>query len=109
MQMMVRSGDVPGGLLTSSNLAVIEVLLGDPVAALRCLQRSVAHPEQPGGQRAYGWLRLMQAHLLRDLGDRPAARAAAADAHNVLFALGDQQGIVAAQRAFKVGVPRLRR
>ena len=42
--MMLRTGDVPGTVLTSSNLAVAEVLLGDPAAALRCLQRSVAHP-----------------------------------------------------------------
>jgi hypothetical protein len=108
LQMMVRTGDVPGTVLTSSNLAVAEVLLGDPVAALHCLQRGLAQPDLPGGHRAYGWLRLLQAHLLRDLGDRTAARAAAAGAHDVLFALGEQRGVAAAQRAFKVGVPRLR-
>jgi predicted ATPase/DNA-binding SARP family transcriptional activator len=108
LQMMVRTGDVPGTVLTSSNLAVAEVLLGDPVAALSSLREAVAQPDLPGGHRAYGWLRLLQAHLLRDLGDRTAARTAAADAHDVLFAMGEKRGTAAAQSGFKVGVPRLR-
>jgi predicted ATPase/DNA-binding SARP family transcriptional activator len=108
LQMMLRTGDVPGTVLTSSNLAVAEVLLGDPAAALRCLQRSVAHPDLPGGHRAYGWLRLLQAHLLRDLGNPTLARSAAEDAHNVLFAVGEQRGTKAVQSAFKVALPRLR-
>ncbi len=108
LEMMVRTGDVPGTVLTSSNLAVAELLLGDPVAALRSLQQAVALPALPGGHRAYGWLRLLQAHLLRDRGERTAALAAASDAHDVLFALGEQRGVAAAQRAFKVGVRNVR-
>jgi tetratricopeptide (TPR) repeat protein len=108
LEMMVRTGDVPGTVLTSSNLAVAELLLGDAVAALRSLQPAVAHPDLPGGHRAYGWLRLLQAHLLRDRGERAAALSAASDAHDVLFALGERRGIAAAQRAFKVGLPSVR-
>jgi hypothetical protein len=106
--MMERSGDIPGVVLTSANLAVTEVLLGDPAAALRWLVRPLEHPDQPAGQRAHGWIRLLQAQLLDRLGERDAAVAAAAQAHLELSALGEQHGLDAVQSAFKDALPTLR-
>jgi tetratricopeptide (TPR) repeat protein len=108
LQMMERSGDIPGVVLTSANLAVTEVLLGDPAAALRWLVRPLEHPDQPAGQRAHGWIRLLQAHLLDRLGERDVAVAAAAQARLGLSALGEQHGLDAVQSAFKDVLPTLR-
>ena len=103
MLMMERSGDVPGVALTSINLAVMEVLLGDAAAALVWADRGLAI-QVPGGQRSLYWTHLLRSHLLRSLGDPDAAAAAALVAQDTFTALGEQRGLAALQRACKAGV-----
>jgi hypothetical protein len=101
--MMERSGDTPGVALTSTNLAVAEVLLGDPAAALVWAGRNLA-PTIPGGQRAQYWTQLLRAHLLRSLGDADGSAAAALVALDCFAAMGERRGLAALQRACKAGV-----
>jgi predicted ATPase/DNA-binding SARP family transcriptional activator len=106
-ELMERSGDVAGVTLTSANLGIVELLLGEPAAALRWINRGAELPDVPGGHRGYGWLRLLQAHVLAQLGDRAAADLSATAAFRLFFDVGEQAGLAALQRACKVGVLRL--
>ncbi|HKC27445.1 MAG TPA: hypothetical protein VKB75_05490, partial [Jatrophihabitans sp.] len=104
VQMMERSGDCAGIALTCTDLGTAELILGDPHAALPWLGRAAELYELPGGQRAYGWTRLIQGHLLADLGAHEEAEAAWAVAAAGFARLGEQQGLQAVQRARKDGL-----
>lgn len=107
VQMMQRSGDTPGVALTSCNLAIDELLLGEFAAALEWLRPCLELPDIPGGHRAFAWMRLLQAHLLSGVGDQQAASDAADVARRLFSDLGEQAGLAALQRACKVGRLRL--
>jgi predicted ATPase/DNA-binding SARP family transcriptional activator len=104
LEMMERNGDSAGVTLASSNLAVVETLLGAPAAALGWIERAIEIPDLPGGHRAFGWLRLLQAHLLSGLHDREAADTAARAALALFSGLGERAGLAALQRACKAGL-----
>jgi predicted ATPase/DNA-binding SARP family transcriptional activator len=107
VDMMERNGDTAGVALTTTNLAVAELLLGEPAAALGWIDRATECPDLPGAHRAFGWLRLLQAHLLSSAGDRQAADAAAVAASDLFFHVGERAGLTALQRACKAGLLRL--
>ena len=76
---MEESGDVAAISATEVNLADVELLLADLPAALIWLDRRLAFYPVPGGHRALGWLHLLRAHVLRQLGDiESSTRSAAA-------------------------------
>jgi predicted ATPase/DNA-binding SARP family transcriptional activator len=105
VQMMERSGDSAGIALTCTNIGTAELMLGDPHAALPWLGRAADADELPGGQRAYGWARLVQGRLLADLGAVAEAEAAYAFAAACFAKLGEQRGLQAVQRARKERLP----
>jgi hypothetical protein len=80
-------------------------MLGDPHAALPWLGRAADADELPGGQRAYGWARLVQGRLLAHLGAVAEAEAAYAFAAACFAKLGEQRGLQAVQRARKERLP----
>jgi predicted ATPase len=101
LEMMERNGDSAGVALTSTNLAVVEVLLGEPAAALGWIERAIEVPDLPGGHRAFGWLHLLQAHALAAVNDSEGATAAARAALERFSRLGEQDGLAALQRGCK--------
>jgi tetratricopeptide (TPR) repeat protein len=107
LEMMERNGDSAGVGLTSTNLAVVEMLLGEPAAALGWIERAIDIPDAPGGHRAFGWLRLLQAHVLAGLNDPEAADTAASAAFELFSGVGEQDGLAALQRACKADLLRL--
>jgi len=104
LDMMERNGDTAGVTLTTTNLAVAEMLLGEPSAALGWIDRATQVPDLPGGHRGFGWLRLLQAQVLSGAGDRQAADAAAVAALELFSGFGEQAGLAALQRACKAGL-----
>lgn len=106
--MMSRSEDRAGSSVAEINLAVTEVIAGDPTAALACLDRGLMRFPIPGGHRSLGWLHLLRAHVLARLEDAPGALAAIAAADAVFGRIGERSGAAAAQRMRKVGPPILR-
>ena len=107
LEMMERNGDTAGVALTSTNLAVVEMLLDEPTAALGWIDRALDIPGLPGGHRAFGWLHLLRAHLRSAAGDRQAADTAADAARKFFAGLGEQDGLDALQRACKADLLRL--
>lgn len=105
--MMERTGDTPGTELASVNSATVEILLGDRAAGLICMKRSAAAPDIPGGHRAHAWMRLVEAHLLAELGRHEAATAALLEARKRFVSLGEERGLAAVQRACKERLPML--
>jgi hypothetical protein len=105
VSMMERSGDNPGVALTATTLGTIQLILGDEPQALRWFTQAAQLPDVPGGHRAYGWVKLVQALLLAHAG-RAADAAAAADVAEASFArLGEQRGLAAVQSARKERLP----
>ena len=81
--MMRRSGDVAGFSVASVNFGVAELLLADLPAALRWLDRALAVFPIPGGHRSLGWLYLLRAHVLGELGDMEGSMISAKAAQTV--------------------------
>jgi hypothetical protein len=71
------------------------------------LDRGLAFFPVPGGHRALGWLHLLRAHVLRQLGDIESSTSSAAAAQEVFTKLGERHGLIAAQRICKEGLPSL--
>jgi predicted ATPase/DNA-binding SARP family transcriptional activator len=88
---MRRCGDVAGMGFTSWNLAVIEVLLDDPVSAVELLTHPAVDATSPGWHRAVGWYQLLLADVLgRHGGDPdPAVR----EAQRIFDLLGERAGL----------------
>ena len=105
--LMEESGDIAGIAATEVNLADAEVLLADLPAALIWLNRALAFYPVPGGHRSLGWLHLVRAHVLRQLGDIESSMRSAAAAQEVFTQLGERHGLIAAQRICKEGLPSL--
>ena len=72
--MMQESATTPGFSVASVNFGVAELLLADLPAALRWLDRALAVFPIPGGHRSLGWLYLLRAHVLGELGDMERPR-----------------------------------
>jgi tetratricopeptide (TPR) repeat protein len=104
LTMMEESGDIAGFSVASVNAAVIEVLLGDLSAALIWLDRALAVFPIPGGHRSLGWLHLLRAHVLRQLGKADGAMRSCAAAEAMFQQLGEQHGLAAVQRICKGGL-----
>lgn len=104
LTMMEESGDIAGLSVASVNAAVIEVLLGDLSAALIWLDRALAVFPIPGGHRSLGWLHLLRAHVLRQLGKADGAMRSCAAAEAMFQQLGEQHGLAAVQRICKGGL-----
>jgi predicted ATPase/DNA-binding SARP family transcriptional activator len=102
LAMMERSEDTAGFTVAAVNLGVTELLSGDMSASLGWLDRSLAQHPIPGGHRSLGWLHLLRAHDLSNLGAPEDAAAAIADARAIFAALGEASGLVATQRMCKV-------
>ena len=81
--------------LTTCDLAAVEVLLGDPQAAVPLLEGAVRSGPGPAGPRPAGWSHLMRAALLRDLGQHAEADDAVAAAREIFARLGEQRGLAA--------------
>ena len=96
--MMEESGDIAGFSVASVNLGVVEVFLADLPAALIWLDRALAVFPIPGGHRSLGWLHLLRAHVLRQLGDVDGSLSAATAAQNMFAQLGVRRGLIAVQR-----------
>jgi hypothetical protein len=105
--MVEESGDIAGVSVTSVNLGVAELLLADLPAALSWLDRALAVFPIPGGHRSLGWLHLLRAHVLRQLGDADGSMISAAAAQTVFSQLGERRGVAAVQRICKEGLPSL--
>jgi len=105
LAMVEESGDIAGVSVTSVNLGVAETLLANLPAALSWLDRALAIFPIPGGHRSLGWLHLLRAHVLRQLGDVDGSMKAAAAAHAVFTRLGERSGLIAVQRICKGGLP----
>lgn len=87
------------------NLGVAELLLADLPAALSWLDRALAVFPIPGGHRSLGWLHLLRAHVLRQLGDVEGSMISAEAAQAVFTRLGERSGVIAVQRICKGGLP----
>ena len=109
VQMMERSGDNPGVALTATDLGTVELLLGDRAAASGWFDRAAELSEMPGGHRAYGWVRLVQAWLHAEAGDVDFAVHAISAAEQMFRRIGELQGLSALQRARKVVLPSVAR
>ena len=107
VKMMEESGDIAGLSVTSVNVGVAELILGDLPAALRWLDRALAVFPIPGGHRSLGWLHFIRAHVRQQLGDPDGSKASAAEAHKMFAHLGEQRGLIAVQRICKDGLPTL--
>jgi tetratricopeptide (TPR) repeat protein len=105
--MMEESGDIAGFSVASVNLGIAELLLADLPAALIWLDRALAVFPIPGGHRSLGWLYLLRAHVLGQLGNLEGSMISAADAQTVFSQLGEQRGLAAVQRICKEGLPSL--
>lgn len=105
VQMMERSGDNPGIGLTAGNLAISEMVLGHPHAALRWFSGAIDRNAVPGGHRALAWMWLMRAHLLAQVGADDQAEDARSLAEEAFGRVGDLPGLNAVQRARKGGLP----
>jgi predicted ATPase/DNA-binding SARP family transcriptional activator len=105
--MMEESGDIAGFSVASVNLGVAELLLADLPAALIWLDRALAVFPIPGGHRSLGWLHLLRAHVLEQLGDLEGSMISAAAAQTVFSQLGEQRGLAVVQRICKEGFPSL--
>jgi predicted ATPase len=99
--LMEESGDVAGIAATEVNLADAEVLLDDLPTALMWLDRALAVYPVPGSHRSLGWLHLLRAHLLWQLRDTESSGRSAAAAQEVFTQLGEQRGLIAAQKALQ--------
>jgi tetratricopeptide (TPR) repeat protein len=104
VMMMERSGDAAGMVLANINLGVTELVLADLSAALIRLNRGAEFFPNPGGHRTMGWVHLLRAHILRQLGDFDRSTTAAATAEMIFSQLDERRGLAAVQRACKVGV-----
>ena len=102
--MMERSSDTPGVMVTTVNLAVVELLSSDLPAALIWLDRSLRFFPVPGAQGAQGWLYLLRAHLLRQVGDLDGSATSAGAAQTVFAQLHEGRGLAAVQRICKAGL-----
>jgi predicted ATPase/DNA-binding SARP family transcriptional activator len=107
LAMMEESGDIAGVSVSRANLAVAELLLADLPGALTWLDRALAVFPIPGGHRSLGWLHLVRAHILLQLGDVDGSMSAAAAARTMFTRLGEQRGLAAVQRICKEGLPSL--
>lgn len=107
LAMMERSGDTAGFTVAGINIAVTEILSGDLAAALSWLDRSLARFPIPGGHRSLGWLQLLRAYGLWQLGESDDAGAAIAAAQATFAGLGERRGLAAVQRICKEGFPTL--
>jgi hypothetical protein len=105
--MMEESGDIAGISVTSVNLGVSELILGDLPAALVWLDRALAVFPIPGGHRSLGWLHFVRAHVRQQLGDLDDCRRSAAEAHKMFSQLGERHGLIAVQRIRKAALPKL--
>jgi predicted ATPase/DNA-binding SARP family transcriptional activator len=103
--LMEESGDIAGTSATEVNLADAEVLLADLPAALNWLNRALAFYPVPGGHRALGWLHLLRGHVLRQLGDIESSTRSVAAAQEVFTQLGEQYGLIVAQKICNEGLP----
>jgi predicted ATPase len=107
LAIMEESGDIAGITVPSVNLGVAELLLADPSTALMWLDRALAVFPIPGGYTALGWLHLLRAHLLGQLGDVDASARSAAAARTMFTQLDERRGLIALQRICKEGLPSL--
>jgi predicted ATPase len=105
--MMQESGDVAGFSVASVNFGVAELLLADLPAALRWLDRALAVFPIPGGHRSLGWLYLLRAHVLGELGDMEGSMISAKAAQTVFSQLGERRGLAALQRIAFGSTPNL--
>jgi predicted ATPase/DNA-binding SARP family transcriptional activator len=107
LTLMEESGDIAGISVASVNVAVAEVLLGDLRAALTWLDRALAAFPIPGGHRSLGWLHLLRAHVMRELGSADSFTRSSAAAEAMFRQLGEQRGLAAVQRICKEALPSL--
>ena len=105
--MMEESGDIAGVSVISVNLGVAELLLADLPAALSWLDRALAVFPIPGGHRSLGWLHLLRAHVLRQLGDAEGSMISAVAAQTVFTGWVSGAAWIAVQRICKGGLPSL--
>jgi predicted ATPase/DNA-binding SARP family transcriptional activator len=105
--MMEESGDITGFSVASVNLGVAELLLADLPAALIWLDRALAVFPIPGAHRSLGWLHLLRAHVLRQLGDADGSIISADAAQTVFSQLGERRGLAAVQRIGSGSTPNL--
>lgn len=105
VHMMERSGDNPGVALTATDFGTVELLLGERHAATHWFDRAAELSEMPGGHRAYGWVRLVQAWLHAEAGDAEIAAQAIASAEQMFARIGEVRGLNALQRARKAVLP----
>ena len=102
--MMERSSDMPGLMLASVNLAVAELLSAELPASQELLDRGIRLFPIPGAQGALGWLHLLRAHVLRQLGDTDGASASMVAARQAFTQLGERRGLEAVQSSCKEGL-----
>ena len=104
LAMMERSSDMPGLMLASVNLAVAELLSAELPASQELLDRGIRLFPIPGAQGALGWLHLLRAHVLRQLGDTDGATASMTAARQAFTQLGERRGLEAVQSSCKEGL-----
>jgi tetratricopeptide (TPR) repeat protein len=105
LAIMEESSDTTGVSVISVDLAVAEFLLTDLPATLIWLDRTLARFPIPGAHRSLGWLHLLRAHVLRQLGDIEGSMKSADAAHATFTRLGERRGLIAVQRICKGGLP----
>jgi predicted ATPase/DNA-binding SARP family transcriptional activator len=105
LAIMEESSDTTGVSVISVNLAVAEFLLADLSATLIWLDRTLARFPIPGAHRSLGWLYLLRAHVLRQLGDMDGSMKSAEAAQATFTRLGERRGLIAVQRICKGGLP----
>jgi tetratricopeptide (TPR) repeat protein len=93
LTLMERSGDTPGLMVATVNMAVAELLSADLRAAETWLQRGIRLFPIPGAQGALGWLQLLRAHMLRQLGDSDGATTSTAAACQAFIQFGQRRGL----------------
>jgi hypothetical protein len=81
--------------------------LADLPAALIWLDRALAVFPIPGAHRSLGWLHLLRAHVLRQLGDADGSIISADAAQTVFSQLGERRGLAAVQRIGSGSTPNL--
>jgi tetratricopeptide (TPR) repeat protein len=104
LALMERSSDTPGLMVATVDLAIAEFLSADLPAAQMWLERGIRLFPIPGAQGALGWLHLLRAHVLRQLGDTAGAAASTAAAREAFAQLGEQRGLDAVLSSSKEGL-----
>jgi tetratricopeptide (TPR) repeat protein len=104
LTMMERTGDAPGVVITANNVALVEMVLADPAAAIPHLEHGIEIFGPLAPPYISGWQHLLLAHLRHAAGDHDGSAAAAAAALAHFEGFGDRRGAEALQSGCKAGL-----